>query len=177
MYAMGMYIVHVLYCMYVPYMVNNTVVCCMVVVPYTYCTYTVHCICMYNSSLPAIVHMYILFLQRLTCLQMGTSHTRTGILNSEEEGRAYLRQWKVAAEAKLDQLQGEVERRVPREELDVLEEQYRVLSGKYQELVQRQCLLAGRAEMAERSTSQEVREGWGEGWGGGGGGGGRSTTR
>ena len=62
----------------------------------------------------------------------------------------------------MDQLQAEVQRRVPREELEVLEEQFRDLSTKYQRLVQRHDLLVGRAESAESGAGQEV---WREGEG------------
>ena len=80
----------------------------------------------------------------------------------EERGSTHLQQWKVGAEAKMDQLQAEVQRRVPREELEVLEEQFRDLSTKYQRLVQRHDLLVGRAEAAESGAGQEV---WREGEG------------
>ena len=62
----------------------------------------------------------------------------------------------------MDQLQAEVQRRVPREELEVLEEQFRDLSTKYQRLVQCHDLLVGRAEAAESGAGQEV---WREGEG------------
>ena len=62
----------------------------------------------------------------------------------------------------MDQLQAEVQRRVPRKELEVLEEQFRDVSTKYQRLVQRHSLLVGRAEAAESGAGQEV---WREGEG------------
>ena len=59
----------------------------------------------------------------------------------------------------MDQLQAEVQRRVPREELEALEEQYGDLSTKYQGLVHQQCLLVERAAAAERAASHEVWRG------------------
>ena len=67
----------------------------------------------------------------------------------------------------MDQLQAEVQRRAPPEELVVLEEQFRDLSTKYQGLVQRHGLLLQRTEAAEQGAGQEVwRRRGGEGRGG-----------
>lgn len=126
------------------------------------CIRTYVCCCLSRHSLHSyqLLAASVTVSQRLTCLHASTSTGRPGAATSREgEGGAYLRQWKVGAEAKMDQLQTEVQRRVPPEELEVLEEQFRDLSTKYQGLVQRHGLLLQRTEAAEQGAGQEVWRG------------------